>query len=49
MTIDFDGIAIQIITPKSPMGDALIGRHAGDLALVDTGKETREYEIVSVH
>ncbi len=49
MTIDFQGLPIQIITPKSPMGEALIGRRAGDLALVDTGKETREYEIVSVH
>ncbi len=49
MTINFQGLPIQIITPKSPMGEALMGRHAGDLALVDTGKETREYEIVSVH
>lgn len=49
MNVDFNGIPIQIITPKSPMGEALIGRHAGDVALVDTGRETREYEIVSVH
>jgi hypothetical protein len=49
MTIDFDGIPIQIITPKSPLGEALLARKSGDLALVDTGKETREYEIVSVH
>lgn len=49
MSIDFGGHTIQIVTPKSPLGDAIVGRHAGDLALVDTGKETREYEIVSVH
>ena len=49
MTVDFDGIPIQIVTPKSPLGEALITRKAGDIALVDTGKETREYEIVSVH
>lgn len=49
MSLEFDGHTIQIVTPKSPLGDAIVGRHAGDLALVDTGKETREYEIVSVH
>lgn len=49
MTIDFNGTPIQIVTPKSPLGEALITRKAGDVALVDTGKETREYEIVSVH
>lgn len=49
MTIDFNGTAIQIVTPKSPLGEALITRKAGDVALVDTGRETREYEIVSVH
>jgi hypothetical protein len=49
MTIDFNGTPIQIVTPKSPLGEALITRKAGDLALVDTGRETREYEIVSVH
>jgi transcription elongation GreA/GreB family factor len=49
MTVDFNGTPIQIVTPKSPLGEALITRKAGDLALVDTGRETREYEIVSVH
>jgi transcription elongation GreA/GreB family factor len=49
MTIDFNGIPIQIITPKSPLGEALLTRKSGDVALVDTGKETREYEIISVH
>lgn len=49
MTVEFDKHQVQIVTPKSPMGEALIGRHEGDVALVDTGKETREYEIVSVH
>lgn len=48
MSVEFEGHHVQIVTPKSPMGEALVSRHAGDLALVDTGKETREYEIVSV-
>jgi transcription elongation GreA/GreB family factor len=49
MSIDYDGIPIQIVTPQSALGEALISRRAGDLALVDTGKETREFEIISVH
>lgn len=49
MSVEFGGHTIQIVTPKSPLGDAIVGRHAGDVALVDTGRETREYEIVSVH
>jgi hypothetical protein len=49
MTVEFNGTLVQIVTPKSPLGEALITRKAGDLALVDTGRETREYEIVSVH
>jgi transcription elongation GreA/GreB family factor len=48
MSVEFEGHQVQIVTPKSPMGEALVGRHSGDLALVDTGRETREYEIVSV-
>ena len=48
MSVEFDGHPVQIITPKSPIGEALMGRRAGDLAIVDTGKETREYEIISV-
>ena len=49
MTVELGGTLVQIVTPKSPLGEALISRKAGDLALVDTGRETREYEIVSVH
>ncbi|MES2856262.1 MAG: hypothetical protein V4692_10390 [Bdellovibrionota bacterium] len=48
MSVEFEGHHVQIVTPRSPLGEALITRRAGDLALVDTGKETHEYEIISV-
>jgi hypothetical protein len=48
MAVEFEGHHVQVVTPKSPLGEAIVGRNAGDLALVDTGKETREYEIISV-
>jgi transcription elongation GreA/GreB family factor len=47
-SVDLDGHHIQVVTPLSPMGEALVGRAAGDVALVEIGDETREYEIVSV-
>jgi transcription elongation GreA/GreB family factor len=48
VTIDHDGRHIQVITPRSPLGEALLGRQAGDVASVDVANETIEYEIVSV-
>lgn len=47
-SIDFDSHHIQIITPKSPLGEALVGRKVGDEIVVDIGRETREYQIVKV-
>ncbi len=48
LAIDHDGHHIQVITPQSPLGEAILGRQVGDVASVDVGKETHEYEIVSV-
>ena len=44
----FEGHHIQVITPESPLGYALIGKHVGDIADVDMGSKTREYEIISI-
>lgn len=48
MSVEFEGHNVQIVTPKSPLGEAIVGRAVGDVAIVDTGRESREYEIVSV-
>ena len=48
LSIDYDNHHIQVITPQSPLGEALIGRSAGDEVLVDVAKQSIEYEIVSV-
>lgn len=42
------GKTVQIITPQSPMGEALIGRKAGEDFEIDAGGRRRDYEIVSV-
>ena len=39
---------IQVITPESPLGRALIGREAGDSIEVRAGNQLKEYEITSV-
>lgn len=39
---------IQVVTPNSPLGEALVGLKAGDIANIDAGKNSKEYEIISV-
>ena len=39
---------VQTVTPTSPLGEALMGLKVGDLALVETGAKTREYETLSL-
>jgi transcription elongation GreA/GreB family factor len=48
VAVDFDGHHVQVITPQSPLGEALIGRQVGDTAVIDVGNQEREYEILSV-
>jgi transcription elongation GreA/GreB family factor len=47
-TLTVDGISVQIVTPSSPLGEALLGLKAGDTAIVETGDKTREYDILSI-
>jgi transcription elongation GreA/GreB family factor len=39
---------IQVVTPKSPVGRALIGKHAGDDCEIVVGARTRELAILAV-
>lgn len=47
-TLTIQNRNIQVITPASPLGEALVGLSVGDVASVDFGKITKEYEIISV-
>lgn len=40
--------SIQVLTPKSPLGEALLGLKKGDVAIVEKSGKTLEYEIISV-
>lgn len=40
--------AVQVVTPRSPLGQALVGRRAGDDCQVQLAGKTRELTIVCV-
>ncbi len=48
MVMRMDGQPVQVITPQSPLGEAILGRKVGDTIEVEVGAGTREYEIVSL-
>lgn len=46
--VEYGGVKIQVITPTSPLGEALLGLKEGDIAIVEQGTDVKEYEILSV-
>ena len=48
MSLTFEGKLIQVITPQSPLGEALLGRQVGDQIDIQIQREIRDLEIVSV-
>jgi transcription elongation GreA/GreB family factor len=48
LILQFDGHPIQVVTPASPLGEALLGLKVGDTATVEVGTQVREYEVLSV-
>lgn len=46
--VEFEGKFVQVLTPKSPLGEALVTLKTGDVAVVEKGLQVLEYEIVSV-
>lgn len=46
--IQFDGKSIQVIAPNSPLGTSLLTLKVGDVAMVETTDDVKEYEILSV-
>jgi transcription elongation GreA/GreB family factor len=48
VSVVVDGVTIQVISPQSPLGEAVTGRKAGDIAEVEAKDSVREYRVVSV-
>lgn len=48
LSVMFEGRSIQVITPNSPLGEALQDLRQGDIAVVENGEQVREYEVIHV-
>lgn len=48
VSLQFEGTPVQIITPHSLLGEALLGLRQGDVAEVEVAGKLREYSILSV-
>jgi hypothetical protein len=46
--LNFNGEAIQIVTPNSSLGEALLGLRVGDVAEVEVGDHVRECEVLAI-
>lgn len=46
--VKVDNIEVKVLTPASPMGRALIGRHAGEAVELVIQGRAREFDILSV-
>lgn len=48
-SLKFEGHPVQIITPVSVLGEAMVGLKEGEVAEIEINGAVREYEIVAVH
>jgi transcription elongation GreA/GreB family factor len=48
ISLKSEGKIIQVITGTSPLGEALQGLKIGDSAIVEMGRQEKEYEILSI-
>ena len=46
--VQCDGHPVEVITPKSPLGEELLDKHVHDEILVDSPKGLQEYKIKSI-
>lgn len=47
--LDMGGRVVTSITPSSPLGSALIGKHVGDVVELRAAQNVKTYEIISIH
>ena len=47
-SVTIEGVRIQVVTPNSPLGQALLGMKVGDTAMVENGGQILEYDILSL-
>lgn len=48
LSVEYDGKKILVVTPQSPLGEALLTRKVGDQVSVDINRVVHDYDILSV-
>lgn len=48
MTMAHEGLQIQVVATSSPLGESLLGLHVDDVAIVESGARTLEYDIIAL-
>lgn len=48
LTMAHDGLNIQVVATSSPLGESLLGLSVDDVAVVESGSRTLEYDIVAI-
>ncbi len=48
LILAMDGKPVQVITPQSPLGEAILGRRLGDLVQVSIRDQIRQYKITAL-
>lgn len=46
--VTIEGVEVQVVTPQSPLGQALLGRAVGDVVELRTKHGVRAYEVMEV-
>jgi transcription elongation GreA/GreB family factor len=49
ISVSIGGATVQVITPQAPLGEALLGKKAGDFIEIEAAQgQTREYSVIRV-
>lgn len=48
MSVTSQGKNVQVITPASPLGEALLSLKVGDIAVIENGDTIKEYDILNI-
>jgi transcription elongation GreA/GreB family factor len=48
LTVQLGARAVQVITPASPLGDAVLGKQVGDTVEIESRAGVREYEVIAI-
>jgi transcription elongation GreA/GreB family factor len=48
LKINVEGTVVQTLTPGSPLGEALLGLHRGDTAVVEYKDDSQDFKIIQI-